>query len=81
VSPMLSLSSIFTASSHLGYWSSPLSLWRVSDVHKYIYIYIYIFTYVNVQGKIVPLHFRIRPSLVTVRWGSCAWIEPMSLLR
>jgi hypothetical protein len=54
MSPMLSLSGIFTALGHPDCCSFPPPfLWCVSDV------YIYIYTYVNVQGKTMPLHFRV----------------------
>jgi hypothetical protein len=78
VSPTLSLSGIFTASGHLVCCSFSLDCFGMYAM--YINIYIYIFTYVNVQEKIMPLHFCVPPSLVAVRSGSHAWIELAALL-
>jgi hypothetical protein len=46
-----------------------------------MHINIYGFTYVDVQEKIMPLHYRALPSLAAARRGSRAWIEPVALLR
>jgi hypothetical protein len=80
VSLTLSLSGIFTASGHLVCCSFSLDCFGMYAMYINIYIYIYIFTYVNVQEKIMPLHFCVPPSLVAVRSGSHAWIELAALL-
>jgi hypothetical protein len=46
-----------------------------------MHINILVFTYVNVQEKIMLLHYCVPPSRATARCGSCAWVKPVVHLR